>query len=91
MSRKEFEASVERNIDIVLPYDPRLISQAAKLGKSYAEVAQGTKTASSWRELMLIALDDGEGDLDLAAGAKAGGSLLQKLGLAGKLGGRNPA
>lgn len=89
MSRKEFEASIERAIDIILPYDPRLISQAAKLGKSYAEVARSSKTWGIWRELMLLALDDAESEIDPIA--KSGGSLLQKLGLAGKLGNRSTA
>jgi pilus assembly protein CpaE len=91
MSRKEFESSIERGIDIILPFDPRLISQAAKLGKSYAEVVRGTKAAGTWRDLMLVALDDGESDLDLQQATKPSGSLLQKLGLGGKLGGRGAA
>lgn len=77
MSRKEFEASIERGVDIIMPYDPRLISQAAKLGKSYAEVVQGTKSAPQWTQLMQLALDE-EIEVDNSP-AKGPISLLQKL------------
>src|SRR3546814_9083925 len=43
LSRKEFESSIERNIDVTIPFDPKLVSQSAKLGNSYAEICKGTK------------------------------------------------
>lgn len=91
LSRKEFETSIERMIDVVLAYDPRLISQAAKLGKSYAEVCQGTKSSQGWDELMQQALDDMDMvSSDGNAKAGSGGSLLQKLsGLGKKIGQKN--
>jgi pilus assembly protein CpaE len=41
ISRKDFEQSIERPVDIVFPFDAKLAAQAAKLGKPMAEVASG--------------------------------------------------
>ena len=40
ISQKDFETSIERKVDLVLPLDQKLAAQAAKLGKPLAEVAQ---------------------------------------------------
>jgi pilus assembly protein CpaE len=45
ISRKDFEQSIERSIDIVFGDDGKLAAQAAKLGKPMAEVAGGKMTA----------------------------------------------
>ena len=45
ISRKDFEQSIERPVDIVFPYDGKLAAQAAKLGKPMAEVASGKMAA----------------------------------------------
>jgi pilus assembly protein CpaE len=45
ISKKDFEQSIERGVDIVFPYDPKAAAQAAKLGKPMAEVAGGKMTA----------------------------------------------
>jgi pilus assembly protein CpaE len=45
ISRKDFEQSIERPVDIVFPFDAKLAAQAAKLGKPMAEVASGKMTA----------------------------------------------
>lgn len=100
LSRKEFESSIERQIDIAIPFDPKLVAQAAKLGKSYAEICKGTKASQVWTNLTQLVLDapDGEADEPASAGkgagkgavkgiakGKAGGSLLDKLGGIGGL------
>ena len=41
ISRKDFEQSIERNVDVVFPFDAKVAAQAAKLGKPMAEVAGG--------------------------------------------------
>jgi pilus assembly protein CpaE len=41
IARKDFEGSIERKIDFMLPFDQKLTSQAAKLGKPLAEIATG--------------------------------------------------
>lgn len=43
ISRKDFETSIERKIDLCLTLDPKMAMQAAKLGKPLAEVARGAK------------------------------------------------
>jgi pilus assembly protein CpaE len=45
ISRKDFEQSIERPVDIVFPVDGKLAAQAAKLGKPMAEVAGGKMSA----------------------------------------------
>jgi len=88
LSRKEFESSIERPIDIVIPFDPKLVAQAAKLGKSYAETCKGTKAAQVWNNLIRLILDGADVEAEDAAAApargKSGGSLLSKLGFTKK-------
>ena len=45
ISRKDFEQSIERPVDIVFPVDGKLAAQSAKLGKPMAEVATGKMAA----------------------------------------------
>jgi len=45
ISRKDFEQSIERELDLVFPYDPKVAAQAAKLGKPLAEIATGKVAA----------------------------------------------
>ena len=83
LSRKEFESSIERPIDIVIPFDPKLVSQSAKLGKSYAEICKGTKASGVWNQLMRFILDGAEAEEEATAApakGKSGASLLGKLG-----------
>ena len=84
LSRKEFESSIERQIDVVIPFDPKLVSQSAKLGKSYAEICKGTKSSAVWNQLMRLILDGADSEPEEAprpvAKSKSGGSLLGKLG-----------
>lgn len=51
ISRKDFEQSVEQPIDIALPWDLRLTAQAAKLGKTLAETAKGSKLGQGYASL----------------------------------------
>lgn len=46
ISKKNFEQSIERPVDLVFPYDAKLAAQAAKLGKPVAEVASGKMSAA---------------------------------------------
>ena len=45
ISRKDFEQSIERDVDVVFPDDGELAAQSAKLGKPMAEVAGGKVSA----------------------------------------------
>ena len=55
ISRKDFEQSIERPVDIVFPFDAKLAAQAAKLGKPMAEVASG-KMAGPFNTLSTLVL-----------------------------------
>ena len=50
---KDFEASIERRIDVSVPYDPRAAIHAAKLGQTFAEASHHGKLGDA---LMAIAL-----------------------------------
>lgn len=79
VSRKEFENSIERKVDIVIPYDIKLAAQAAKLGQPLAKVAKSAKIAQPLSQLVALTLagvDGGEG----AAAVETNGSLLGKFG-----------
>ena len=61
ISRKDFEASVERKVDLALPLDPKLTGQAAKQGKPLAAV-KSAKFGQSFTALRgLIAGETAEG------------------------------
>jgi pilus assembly protein CpaE len=78
ISRKEFEDSVERKLDMVVPFDAKLFSQAAKLGKPLAEVGKNGKTTAPIGELARRLVSATEGDE--AGPTKGGKSLLGKVG-----------
>lgn len=85
ISRKDFETSIERKIDYLLPADFKVVTQAAKLGKTIAEVGKGTKLGGVIADLAkrLVATGDdtaaAAADADAKAKAKSKGSLLGKL------------
>jgi pilus assembly protein CpaE len=76
ITRKDFETSIERAVDIVVPYDAKLAVQAAKLGKPLIDVAKSTKLGQAIGELAarLVATEGKE-----AEAAAASKSLLGKL------------
>ncbi|HEX8387773.1 MAG TPA: pilus assembly protein CpaE, partial [Sphingomonas sp.] len=70
ISRKDFENTIERKVEYVLPYDQKLMVQAAKLGKSLAEAGKSSKSAAPLIELatqVLGVVDEANG-VDAAAG-----------------------
>ncbi len=46
ISRKDFESSIERKIDLLIPFDIKATGQAAKLGKPVAEAMRTSKVAT---------------------------------------------
>lgn len=46
ITRKDFEGSIERKIDYIVPFDQKLAAQAAKLGKPLVEVGKNSKTVA---------------------------------------------
>jgi pilus assembly protein CpaE len=90
ISRKDFELSIERKVDIVIPFDPKAAAQAAKLGQPFAKVATGAKVSGPLNELVaatVATVENNDGDPAAAAKAPAtgGGSLFEKLNLKGML------
>src|SRR3954452_14898074 len=80
ISRKDFEQSIERPIDIVFPYDAKLAAQAAKLGKPLAEVASG-KMSAPFNTLSNVVLSHAseEGVATESQGVAGAKSLLDNL------------
>ncbi|WP_380872184.1 hypothetical protein ACFB49_31330 [Sphingomonas sp. DBB INV C78] len=78
IGRKDFESSIERAVDYVLPYDQKTAAQAAKLGKPLAEVGKTAKLGPVMGEIanQLVAIVDG-GE---APAKSSGKSLMGKLG-----------
>ena len=52
ITRKDFEGSIERRIDLLIGYDQKLAAQAAKLGKPLAEAGKGSKAVAPMAELV---------------------------------------
>ncbi|WP_030539992.1 pilus assembly protein CpaE [Sphingobium sp. DC-2] len=80
ISRKDFEASIERKVDILVPFDLRIAAQSAKLGKTLAETAKGNKVGAACIALLdavIGAAEENEGEG--APKKKKGDSLLGKI------------
>jgi len=88
ISRKDFETSIERKVDILVPFDQKLAAQAAKLGKPLAEAGRNTKTVAPLLDLVrrTVGLADQAAEGEEAPAAKKGGkpasgtSLMEKFG-----------
>jgi pilus assembly protein CpaE len=78
IARKDFEHSIERPIDIVMPFDAKVTSQAAKLGKAVAESGKASRLGQSIAQLsdLLTARATGQA---VASNGKADASLIGKL------------
>ena len=70
ISRKDFEQSIERPVDIVFPSEGKVAAQSAKLGKPLAEVASG-KMAAPFNSLLKMVLSNASEEGVEAAPAKA--------------------
>lgn len=80
IARKDFEGSIERKIDVVMPFDQKLAAQAAKLGKPLAEAGKTSKTVLPLAALANRLVSSSDHDEPIAGKAKAGGpSLLAKF------------
>ncbi|HEY0627616.1 MAG TPA: pilus assembly protein CpaE [Allosphingosinicella sp.] len=81
VSKKDFEQSIERKVDVVIPFDPKTAALAAKLGQPMAKVATTGKLGAPLNQLMNMAVSAVDAAGEAEGGAAAGGSLLGKLGL----------
>lgn len=85
ISRKEFEDSIERPVDVVMYEDSKIFIQAAKLGKTVGEVAKNSKTGQALLSVankVVATVDDSDGNNDTAKEKvkSGGGSLAEKMG-----------
>ena len=83
ISKTDFEASIERKIDISIPFDQKAATNAAKLGKTFVDANGSAKASAAIKQLaarVIGASEEDEGDA--AAGKK---SLLGSLDLKGLL------
>lgn len=102
ISKKDFESSIERKIDFIVPTDVKVVTQAAKLGKTVGDVGKGTKLGSALLDLAnrVAATGEDAGNDDKkggkttvggAAKAESKGSLLGRLNLKSMLSGKDKA
>jgi pilus assembly protein CpaE len=92
ISRKDFEASIERKVDLVISADVKTAAQAAKLGQPFAKVATGAKLSQPFAQLVNLVtatVEQSEAAGDAPEGSTA--SLLKKLNLKGLLSKATPA
>ncbi|TPG54824.1 AAA family ATPase [Sphingomonas glacialis] len=75
ISRKDFEGSIERKIDISVVFDQKLAAQSAKLGKPFAEAGKGSKTVLPIIDLAtkLMAVGDSAEPIDSVEKKKPAG------------------
>ena len=89
ITRKDFEASVERDIDLMIPADVKAAATAAKLGQPLIEAVSGSKIAGALRDLSNLIKESVEDDeADDSANGKAKGAKSALGGLKSLLGGK---
>jgi pilus assembly protein CpaE len=79
ISKIDFEASIERKIDISIPFDQKAATNAAKLGKTFVDANGGSKASAAINQLASLVIGAAEGDLDESDGGGAKKSLLGAL------------
>ena len=80
ISRADFEASIERKINLTVPYDVKAAANSAKLGQTFAEANRSTKAGAVMRDLAVTVMGAG----DEVVGEVEGTVLAGKKSLLGK-------
>ncbi|MCB2050202.1 MAG: pilus assembly protein CpaE [Novosphingobium sp.] len=82
ISRADFEASIERKIDFVVPFDLKSAANAAKLGQTFVEANRSSKATAAIRDIANTIANMGDNeDEDGNGPKKAKSSLLGGLDL----------
>lgn len=83
ISRGDFEASIERKIDFILPFELKSATQAARLGQTLAQANRGTAAGLALRDLAshLDAIGQPDDSAPMPQAATARKSLLGKIGI----------
>ncbi|MEM9084475.1 MAG: pilus assembly protein CpaE [Pseudomonadota bacterium] len=76
ISKADFEASIERKVDFVIPYDIKAASNAAKLGQVFVDANRSSKATSAIKQIAERILGASEEDLEDAMAADEKKSLL---------------
>jgi pilus assembly protein CpaE len=63
ISKADFEASIERKIDFIVPYDFKAASNAAKLGQVFVQASKSSKASSVIRQIGVRIMGASEEDL----------------------------
>ncbi|HYI39018.1 MAG TPA: pilus assembly protein CpaE [Allosphingosinicella sp.] len=92
ISRKDFEQSIERPVDICIPFEPKAAAQSAKLGQPFAKVATSAKVSGPLGQLVTLTTSTVEGIENSGEKPKdRATSLLDKLNLKGLVAKKKPA
>ena len=83
ISKADFEASIERKIDISIPYDQKGAATAAKLGKTFLDANASGKATAGMKQLASRIIGLGDEDSEEAAEAAGKKSLLGGFDLKG--------
>ncbi|NNC51532.1 MAG: pilus assembly protein CpaE [Erythrobacter sp.] len=83
ISKADFEASIERKIDISIPYDQKGAATAAKLGKTFIDANASGKATAGMKQLASRIIGLGDEDSEEAAEAAGKKSLLGGFDLKG--------
>ena len=86
ISKADFEASIERKINFVVPYDQKAAINAAKLGQTFADANRSSKAGAAIRDIAKAILSSVEEGVTNDDGGTANASLLSKFDLKGLLG-----
>ena len=76
ISKADFEASIERKIDVTIPYDQKAAANAAKLGKTFVDANSGAKATGAIKQLCARVIGIGTEEAVAAEEAGAKKSLL---------------
>lgn len=91
ISRADFEASIERKINVVIPFDLKAAVHCAKLGQTFAEANRATKAGAALRDLALSVKALVDNDATDGAAPAARKSLLGKIDFKALLGKKDGA
>ena len=81
ISKADFEASIERKINFVIPYDQKAAVNAAKLGQTFVDANRNSKAGATIREIAKTILGTAEEGGEIDTSAPGGSSLLGKFDL----------
>ena len=89
ISKADFEASIERKVDFVVPYDIKAASNAAKLGQVFVDANRSSKATAAMRQIAERVM--GVSSEDVAAGGGEKKSLLGNFDLKSLVAKKNKA